>query len=196
MTQMRYVLAMAEARTRSSGRQRGSIDELPSGALRVRVYAGVDPLTGRRHDLVEIVPPGPKAMQKAQDTRDRLVREVAERRNPRTNATVDQLLERYLEPFDSSTGHRTRSRSIAGTSATTSRQCSARRRSVGSTRRCSMRSTPSCGRFVAAQHPLTERAETPYLHRRLLQFRGTAAWLDPADCSIGMSPSSVAVQPR
>jgi len=31
---------------RRTGRQRGSIEELPSGALRVSVYAGTDPLTG------------------------------------------------------------------------------------------------------------------------------------------------------
>jgi hypothetical protein len=37
-------------------RQRGTVDELPSGALRVRVYAGADPVTGRRHDLVEVIP--------------------------------------------------------------------------------------------------------------------------------------------
>ena len=42
-------------------RQQGSVDELPSGALRVRVYTGVDPITKRRHDLVE-VSPGPKAL--------------------------------------------------------------------------------------------------------------------------------------
>jgi integrase len=31
----------------------------------VRVYAGVDPVTKRRHDLVEIIPPGPQAERKA-----------------------------------------------------------------------------------------------------------------------------------
>jgi hypothetical protein len=35
-------------------RQRGSIDELPRGALRVRVYAGTDPISRRRHDLVAV----------------------------------------------------------------------------------------------------------------------------------------------
>jgi len=30
-------------------KQRGAIDALPSGALRVRVYAGKDPISGRRH---------------------------------------------------------------------------------------------------------------------------------------------------
>jgi integrase len=91
---------MERARTGRSARQRGSIDELPSGALRVRVYARVDPVTKRRHDLIEIIPPGPGAERKAKAARDRMVNSVAERRNPRTNATVDQLLERYLDQFD------------------------------------------------------------------------------------------------
>jgi integrase len=84
----------------SAGRTRGSIDELPSGALRVRVYAGVDPVTKRRHDLIEIIPPGPGAHKQARRVRDRLLSQVEERRNPRTKATVDQLLERYLDQFD------------------------------------------------------------------------------------------------
>jgi integrase len=79
---------MAKARTARSRRQRGSIDELPSGALRVRVYAGVDPVTKRRHDLVEIIPPDPQAEKEAYAARDRLVNQVEERRNSRTNATV------------------------------------------------------------------------------------------------------------
>lgn len=83
-------------------RERGSIDELPSGALRVRVYAGVDPVTKRRHDLTEVIPPGPKAQREARAARDRLVCEVEERRNPRTAATVNQLLDRYLDQFDGS----------------------------------------------------------------------------------------------
>ncbi|MBN9113185.1 MAG: tyrosine-type recombinase/integrase [Pseudonocardia sp.] len=91
---------MAKPRTTRSGRQKGSIDELPSGALRVRVYAGVDPVTKRRHDLIEVVPPGPKAYERAEATRARLVASVAERRNPRTSATIDQLLEKYLDQFD------------------------------------------------------------------------------------------------
>jgi integrase len=78
-------------------RKRGIIDALPSGALRVRVYAGTDPLTGKRHDLVEIIPPGPRATALAEAARTRLLSQVDERRNPRTNATVDQLLDRYLE---------------------------------------------------------------------------------------------------
>lgn len=57
-------------------KQRGSIDELPSGAFRVRVYAGKDPVSGRRHDLVEVIPPGPKAAALAEATRTRLLNQV------------------------------------------------------------------------------------------------------------------------
>ncbi len=88
---------MARARKPIPGQGRGSIDELPSGAFRVRVYAGVDPVTKRRHDLVEVIPPGPKACKQAQAAQARLASEVNERRNPRTNASVDELLARYLD---------------------------------------------------------------------------------------------------
>jgi integrase len=46
---------------------------LPSGALRVAVYAGVDPLSGRRHYLREVIPAGPKAAAEA----DKAVRRLA-----------------------------------------------------------------------------------------------------------------------
>jgi integrase len=73
---------------------------LPSGALRVRVYAGIDPLTQRRHYLTEIVAPGPKAEARAEQVRTRLLGQVDEQRNPRTRATVNQLMDRYLEVID------------------------------------------------------------------------------------------------
>ncbi len=91
---------MTRSRATAAGRTRGSIDELPSGALRVRVYAGRDPVSKRRHDLIEIIPPGSGADKQARRARDRLISQVEERRNPRTKATVDQLLERYLDQFD------------------------------------------------------------------------------------------------
>jgi integrase len=78
-------------------RQRGSIEELPSGGLRISVYAGIDPLTGRRHYLRESIPAGPSAHAEAQKAMRRLANQVDERRNPRTNATVDQLLDRLFE---------------------------------------------------------------------------------------------------
>jgi integrase len=39
-------------------------------------------------------------MRKAEMIRDRLVVEVAERRNPRTSASLHQLLNRYLDQLD------------------------------------------------------------------------------------------------
>jgi hypothetical protein len=62
----------------SGARQEGrpthprAIDQLPSGAYRVRVYAGADPLTGKRHDLIEVMPAGPKAQSEAEKVRTRL----------------------------------------------------------------------------------------------------------------------------
>jgi hypothetical protein len=47
-----------------------------------------------------VVPAGPRAERQAGTVRDRLVREVEERGSPRTAATVNQLLDRYLDKFD------------------------------------------------------------------------------------------------
>ncbi|QSB03847.1 hypothetical protein [Natronoglycomyces albus] len=41
--------------TNSFIRPEGHIQTLPSGSLRVIVYAGKNPLTGKRHDLTETV---------------------------------------------------------------------------------------------------------------------------------------------
>jgi integrase len=86
--------------TRGTARSRGTIDELPSGALRVRVSAGVDPISKRRLYLTELVPAGPKAGQKAERIRTRMLSQVDERRSPRTRGTVDQLLDKWLEVLD------------------------------------------------------------------------------------------------
>jgi integrase len=85
---------------RTRGRARGSIERLPSGSLRVKVYAGVDPVSGRRHDLSETIPPGPKAEREAQRAMTRLLNQLDEKRNQRTRATVNQLIDRYLEVLD------------------------------------------------------------------------------------------------
>lgn len=89
--------------TRSNGgsrSERGSIDTLPSGAKRVRVYAGHDPISKRPYYLTEVVPPGPKADDQARKVRTRLANEVDEGRAPRTSATVSQLVEKHLESAD------------------------------------------------------------------------------------------------
>jgi integrase len=90
---------MARGSAAGQSRARGSIEALPSGTLRVSVYAGIDPLTGRRHYLKEIIKAGPKSQREAEAARNRLLSQVAEKRSPRTGATVDQLLERYLDQF-------------------------------------------------------------------------------------------------
>jgi len=64
------------------------------------VYAGIDSVSGRRHYLSELVKPGPKAARDAEAVRHRLLSQVAEKRNPRTSATLDRLLDRYLDQFD------------------------------------------------------------------------------------------------
>lgn len=70
--------------TRSGGRARsrpkdgtnrpapkGSIDTLPSGSLRVRVYAGTDVLTGKPHYVGEVIKPGPHARELAEEATPR-----------------------------------------------------------------------------------------------------------------------------
>jgi integrase len=87
-------------RPAAPGRVKGHIEELPSGSLRVNVYAGIDPVTGKRHYLREIIEPGPNADREAEAARLRLVNDVRERRNPRTRATIDELLARYFAQLD------------------------------------------------------------------------------------------------
>jgi integrase len=81
-------------------RARGRVETLPSGSLRVKVYAGIDPVSKRKHYLLETVPAGPKAADTAERVRTRLLAQVDERRSPRTKATVNQLMDRYLSVLD------------------------------------------------------------------------------------------------
>jgi integrase len=76
---------------------RGNIQALPSGSLRVKVYAGIDPVSGKELYIREIVPAGPTAAKDAEKIRTRLLAEVDQQRNSRTRATVNQLLDRYFE---------------------------------------------------------------------------------------------------
>ena len=47
---MRYSALVAPPRATKS---RGRIEKLPSGSLRVKVFAGIDPVSGRKHVLTE-----------------------------------------------------------------------------------------------------------------------------------------------
>ncbi len=81
----------------SRKRTRGEIVKLPSGSLRVKVYAGIDPVTKKRYYLDEVVPAGPKAAAEAEKLRTKFLNQVDEKRSSRTRATVTQLLDRYFE---------------------------------------------------------------------------------------------------
>ncbi len=85
------------AKSRATRRARGRVETLPSGSLRVKVYAGTDPISGARYDLTETIPAGPTADREAQKALTRLLNQVDEKRNPRTKATVNQLMDRYFE---------------------------------------------------------------------------------------------------
>ncbi|WP_410605003.1 tyrosine-type recombinase/integrase [Amycolatopsis sp. lyj-90] len=78
-------------------RIRGEIIKLPSGSLRVKVYAGIDPVTKKRYYLDEVVSAGPKAAGQAEKLRTKFLNQVDEKRSSRTSATVDQLMDRYFE---------------------------------------------------------------------------------------------------
>lgn len=99
---------------------RGSISRLPSGSLRVRVYAGINPVTGRAHHLRETVLAGPTALADAEAACRRLLDQVRERRQPRTDVTVTELVDRHLALLHATEITR---RSHAGWPASTSTRC-------------------------------------------------------------------------
>jgi integrase len=80
---------MAKARS-------GYIQQLPSGAFRVSVYAGTDPLTGRQIRLRRTC----KTERAAQIELGRLIEQAAAGRQPEADATVAQLMDRYGEVAD------------------------------------------------------------------------------------------------
>lgn len=115
MVRVAYPRTMADAGTSPQKRHRGRVETLPSGARRIVVYAGEEPLTGRRHYIRETVPAGPNAEKEAEKVRIRILNEINEQRNARTNATVNQLMDRYLELLDVDVSTRQRYESIIRT---------------------------------------------------------------------------------
>src|SRR4051794_24080297 len=82
---VRTAVPVGQARP-SSKRQRGSIETLPSGSLRVKVYAGYDPVPSRRHHLDEMVPAGTRPAAEAEKGSDATApsgRRAAEPQDPR-----------------------------------------------------------------------------------------------------------------
>ena len=74
----------------------GYIQQLPSGSFRVSVYAGTDPLTGRQIRLRKTC----KTERAAQIELGKLLEQAAAGRQPETDATVTQLMDRYAEVAD------------------------------------------------------------------------------------------------
>jgi integrase len=74
-------------------RQRGSILPLPSGSYRVTVYAGTDVLTGRMRQLRETA----KTYDEAKKVLTRLQRQVDEDKQPKSDITVRQAVNQWLE---------------------------------------------------------------------------------------------------
>ena len=74
----------------------GHIEQLPSGSWRVKVYAGTDPLTGSEIRLRKTC----KTERAAQIELGKLLEQAAAGRQPETNATVAELMDRYAEVAD------------------------------------------------------------------------------------------------
>jgi integrase len=87
--------------------RRGSIDILPSGSLRVRVYAGLTPDTKRPRYLAETIPSGPDAEHEAEQARLRLISIVVQQRGLRLNATLDELITRHIALMPAATTTKT-----------------------------------------------------------------------------------------
>src|ERR1051325_8344937 len=87
-----YPGSMSAAKARKKTKQRGEILTLPSGSLKVRVYAGIDPLTGKKNFLTETLPrTTPDLEREAERVRTKFLNQVDERRAPRVRATVNML---------------------------------------------------------------------------------------------------------
>lgn len=87
---------MAEAANRLE-RSRGGVEKLSSGALRVKVSAGFDPITECRHSLAEVVPAGSGAHPEPGKVSPPPLHDVDERRESLRRATVERLPKRYFD---------------------------------------------------------------------------------------------------
>lgn len=93
---------------------RGSIGRLPSASLRVRVYAGANPVTGRPRYLTQTIPAGPNAGEEAEAACRRLLDRVREGRAPRTDVTISELVRRHLALLHTAETTRRSYRRMAG----------------------------------------------------------------------------------
>ena len=128
--------------TRRRTRQRGHIEELRNGALRVKVYAGQDPISKRQLYLTETVPQAlglrSKPSGSAPVSSTRLTRSVTREHLPRSTSSSTST-------STSSTSSPAPGADTRASSANTSDHYSDRSRSAESAPRSSTRSTPSYG---------------------------------------------------
>ena len=74
----------------------GSVTRLPSGSLRVKVYAGLHRVTGRPRYIGETIADGPLQREQAEEACRRLLSRVRRGRLLHSHAPVDDLLNRHL----------------------------------------------------------------------------------------------------
>jgi hypothetical protein len=72
---------------------KGHIEQLRSESLRVKVYAGTDPVTGKPRQLRETCPDYPSALEAL----GRLLKQAEGHQAPDRDATFGRVLDRYLE---------------------------------------------------------------------------------------------------
>lgn len=93
---MTRVLASSSSQTPVRRGAQGSVTRLPSGSLRVKVYAGLHPVTGRLRYIGETIAAGSLAREQAEEACRRLLGQVHRSRCLHSHATVDDLLNRHL----------------------------------------------------------------------------------------------------
>jgi hypothetical protein len=127
-------------------RVRGNISVLPSGSLRVKVYAGIDPVTGREHYLRKVISAGPNAAKEAEKARTDL---LAQSTRSATHGPTRRSTNSSTDTSNYSAFSRPRMRITSRLPATTSGHSSATFRSARSTASYSIPSTRSCAPAVS-----------------------------------------------
>jgi integrase len=85
------------SRARSEGRQRGRIEKHGASSLRVVVYAGEDPVTGRRTYLREQVNgQDDAALKRAEKILTKLLAQVDSQRSPQSSVSFSHALDEWL----------------------------------------------------------------------------------------------------
>lgn len=91
---MTVLSPMGTGRARRDG-PRGCVERLPSGSWRVRVYAGIDPVTHRQRYTNETIPDGPTAFLEIEEARQRLL-DASRDGQARTAGTIGELVLRHV----------------------------------------------------------------------------------------------------